>query len=472
MEQDLRTYRFSLIRELIFIVFFRKYLVISVFLVFLALNSLLALLLPPSYRSSGKFVIYIPQQLDPLRQETFYDYQGRAERLLQDQKELIFSQRVLNRVIERLEPNLPEPKRMKMISQLSEKIEVTPPRGATFKESNTFFVTFSDANPERAKHVAQLLCDAYLEAFSELGRESSSFSLSFYRDQAKRLYEELLQKEKELREYEVANADVLLGILNMLTTQGGPNMEVGPNSLLTQFRARYYELQEKLAGIQVGVAALEKELNKGSPPAIPGELQVVGHAITAFKSKVAQLEIQLNELRAQFTDRFPAVQSTQRELQMNMESLRKELERTILAQKVTAQSLAAQIAELDRVISELQENVKNIAAARSGYEHLKQQYEMAKQAYQKARDQMHQAELALALDQSKQTLTFVEPPALPEKPYKPNRLLLVALGFVGGIIMALAVSVTVDYFDHSIRRPEDIVQNVGIPVFASIPRVQ
>ncbi|MCX7823838.1 MAG: hypothetical protein N2260_10420 [Syntrophobacterales bacterium] len=470
MERPVRTYKFNIVREIIFIIFYRKFLIATVFITFFGVFLLIAILLPSVYRSSGKFSVYVPQQLDPLKREVFYDYQARAERLLQDQKELIFSQRVLNRVVEKLEPNLSEAERSVAVSKLIKKIEVTPPRGATFKETNTFLISFSDVDPKRAQQMARLICEAYIEAFNELAKESANFSFSFYQKQVQRLYEEMIQKEREMRDYEVEHADDLIGILNLSMTPG-PNMEVGPSALLTQFRARYYELKQKLAGIQVAISALENELQKSSHPAIPGELQIVGHAITAFKSKVAQLEIQLNELKAQFTSQFPAVKSTQLELQMNLESLRKELERTVQAQKVTAESISAQIIELEKVIEDLQNRVKNIASSRAAYEHLRQQYELSKQAYEKARDQMHQAELALYLEQSKQTLTYVETPSIPEKPYKPNRFLIASFGLIGGLIMALAVGATVDYFDHTIRRPEDIEEQIGIPVLTSIPKV-
>jgi len=470
MAGSVEEYRFSIVRELAYVVFARRRLVSFVFMAVFSVFVALAILLPPSYRSAAKFAIFVPQSLDPLRRETFYDYQARAERILQDQKELIYSHRVMNRVVERLHPNLNELERAAAITRLARKLEVTPPGGATYKESNTFYIAFTDSDPVRARDVAQLICEAYLETFSELAKESAGFSFSFYKDQSQRLYEEMLEKEKAMRDYEVQHADKLIAILNMQTTPG-TNLEVGPNALLTQFQAKYYDLQQQLAGIQLGLAALQREASKDSPPAIPGELQVVGHALTAFKNKVAQLEIQLNELRAQFTGQFPAVKSVQRELEMNMASLRRELERTIKAQRVTAEGLSGQIQQLEKVIKDLQNEVKEIATARATYEHLKQQFDLAKQAYEKARDQMQQAELAVALDQSKQSLSYVQAPSIPDKPFKPNRPLLLAMGLVGGLMVAIAVAVTLDYLDHTVRRPEDIKRHVGVPVLESIPRI-
>ncbi|WP_448383630.1 GumC family protein [Desulfosoma sp.] len=463
-------YRFSIVRELAHVVFTRRRVVALVFMGVFSLFVALAIFLPPQYRSAAKFAIFVPQSLDPLRRETFYDYQARAERILQDQKELIYSHRVMNRVVEKLYPTLNEMERAAAIARLVRNLEVTPPGGATYKESNTFYVAYTDSDAVRARDIAQLICEAYLETFSELAKESAGFSFSFYKEQTQRLYDEMLQKEKEMRGYEVENANKLIAILNMQTTPG-TNLEVGPNALLTQFQAKYYDLQQQLAGIQMGLSALEREAAKDAAPVIPGELQVAGHAITAFKNKVAQLEIQLNELRAQFTGQFPAVRSVQRELQMNVASLRRELERTIKAQRVTAESLSGQIQELERVMRLLQTEIKEIAAARATYEQLKQQFDLAKQAYEKARDQMQQAELAVALDQSKQSLSYVQPPSVPDKPFKPNRPLLLAMGLAGGIIVAIAVAATVDYFDHTVRRPEDVEKNIGIPVLESIPRV-
>lgn len=461
-----RTY--ILTKEILFIVSSKHKEFLIIFTLIFIPALLFAILSPSWYKASGKFTIIIPEQLDPLRKETFYDYQARAERLLQDQKEIILSDRVLRKAIEYIYPNMDAQVVSKVAEKLRNNTEMTPPRGANFRESSIFYVSYVDTDPDRAATVANAICNAYIEIYNEITRENSTFSFNFLKDQTDRLYNEMREAEEQLKEYEKENAQDLVGILN-LDPQRGTNLETGPGALLTQFYAKYYESQEKLAGIIATVNALEKE-HKSIDPAVPKEMQVVGHAITMFKSKIAQLEIQINELRSQFTDQFPVLKQVEKERMLNLSSLKEELSRTIRAQKITAEAMSAEIKSLEKIIESLKDRIKETATKRATYEQLRRQYEIAKETYIRAKDRLEQARVANSLNQAQQILTFVDRPSKPLKPFKPKRLMIVALGFLAGFLFALAAVVTLDFLDHSIKKPEDIKQHLGVPFVGFIPR--
>ena len=89
----------NIFREFVFILFDRMRLIIMVFLTVFILSTAIAVTLPSIYRSTAKFSLVIPQGFDPLQQESSYDYRNRMRRYLQDQKELIMSNRVLEKVL-------------------------------------------------------------------------------------------------------------------------------------------------------------------------------------------------------------------------------------------------------------------------------------------------------------------------------------------------------------------------------------
>ena len=94
----------NIFREFVFILFDRMRLIIMVFLAVFILSTAIAVTLPSIYRSTAKFSLVVPQGFDPLQQESSYDYRNRMRRYLQDQKELIMSNRVLEKVFQILNP--------------------------------------------------------------------------------------------------------------------------------------------------------------------------------------------------------------------------------------------------------------------------------------------------------------------------------------------------------------------------------
>jgi len=198
-------------------------------------------------------------------------------------------------------------------------------------------------------------------------------------------------------------------------------------------------------------------------------MEVSGRAITAFKGKVAQLQIQLNEMKPQFKENFEPMRQVEQELKLSVDALKSELKRSLVAQKITAQSLRARIGQLERTIKGLRDRIKTIAQEKATYQSLLQEYNITKDAYLRTQAQMEQARMALSLNQDKQFLTLIDEPTVPIEPYKPNRLFLILGGILAGLLLGVATALTVDHFDHRLKTVYQIETQLNVPVLGSIP---
>ncbi len=460
----------SILRELVFIIFDRLKLIILIFICILLLFIVYAVTTPNVYKSSSTFTLNIAQTFDPLQQELTYDYANRARRALQAQQELIYSNRVLEHVVHQYYPDVKPENYTNILNQLRQRIEIRPPQGQTFAESSTFYIIYSDMNPDRAAEIVSFITNIYIMEYEKLAKEKTDYSYSFFQDQTQELYQNLTEKAEELRDYETQQALALMEIL-ALDPENPTVSEVGPNVLLNQFQAKYYELKEELAAINKAINTLENEMQQHKIPALPEDVEVFGRALVTYRNKVAQLDILMNEMKTQFTDNFAPFQKTKKEFELGVSSLREELSRTIRAQKMDADKLETRIQEVEQVISELQERIRSTAYERSEYERIKQEYTVAKEAYLSAKNQTEQARLASAVDQSRQYLTLVEKPMTPTGPASPNRPFIISLGFLAACLMALGLAITFDYFDHTLKKPQDIENYFRVPNLGSLPNV-
>ncbi|HQN18369.1 MAG TPA: GNVR domain-containing protein [Syntrophobacteraceae bacterium] len=457
------------LREFIYIVFERKRIVLSIFIPVFLCSAILAVLLPSIYRSTAKFSIFVPQAIDPLQQERSYDYKNLARRVLEEQKQLVLSTRVLQKVVGKTLPDLEPASVPKRVEEIRKEVEVTPPAGESFEETSVFYVSYKGNDPLMVTEMVRTIADSYLEAYNELYKSRTSYSFDFFKDQTAALHADMMEKEKILRDYERQKAAALVDILNLETSGGSP--EVGPASLLTQFTRKYYELQEELAGVNVAIEGLQVEEKSTSIPAVPTEMDQAGRTIAIYKNKVAMLQILMNEMKSQFTGQFGPVKQAEKEISLTVDSMKQELARTIRAQKMNAEAIAARLQELEKTIRFLKDRITSTIEERSEYEQKRQQYQLAKDAYVNVRNQMEQARLAHSLNSSKQRLTLVDEPSVPGAPFKPDRPAIFILGFLAGIFLGVAAAVTVDYFDHTIKKPQDIERYLNVPMLGSIPKV-
>jgi len=459
----------NFLRDFTFIIFYRKKLIFLTALVILLAAVALAVLLPPVYQSSAKFFVNITEQLDPLQRERFYSIKEQMVRMIQNQKELIFSNNVLRKTAETIYPDAQGPELEQHIEQIKSNIQVSPPKGESFEGSNVFYLTFEGRQPDEVHAIAETLTEVYVATYAELSKSKASYSYSFFKEQVEQLDRELKEAANRLRNYEVRHSSNLLELLNL--ESGKTNIEVGPRALLSDSISRRHELSRQLDSLRTTIDALEEQAEKNRVPVILPEMEGAGRTLSAYRIKVAQLQLQINEMSTRYTNAYQPLKELREELDLTIGLLREEFISLIKARRIEAQSLQTELDEVEATIATLEENIAMTAQERATYESLKQEYALAEDAYSRTVEQLEQARMAASLNQDKQNLTLVEEPQLPSAPVKPNRVLLCIMGLVGGVLAGIALALITDYFDHTIKTPEDIERHLGVPCLGSISHV-
>jgi uncharacterized protein involved in exopolysaccharide biosynthesis len=81
------------------------------------------------------------------------------------------------------------------------------------------------------------------------------------------------------------------------------------------------------------------------------------------------------------------------------------------------------------------------------------------QKYQDIRSRLLEAKVAEGLEVQRkgERFSLIDPPSLPERPYKPNRLAIVLLGVILAVGGGAGVGAAAESLDHSIRTPDQLV---------------
>ena len=93
------------------------------------------------------------------------------------------------------------------------------------------------------------------------------------------------------------------------------------------------------------------------------------------------------------------------------------------------------------------------------------------QKYQDIRSRLLEAKVSegLEIQQKGERFSLIDPPSLPEKPDKPNRLAIVLLGFILAIGGGIGSGAVAESLDHSIRSPEQLARLTQLSPLAVIP---
>lgn len=134
-------------------------------------------------------------------------------------------------------------------------------------------------------------------------------------------------------------------------------------------------------------------------------------------------------------------------------------------------SLNKRRVELHSKLQEYEKRLQNLPDIERQYFSLLRDWENTNTRYRELKEKQMEAQIAEQLERKSKGERFsvVEPPLLPEKPIKPNRPLLAALGFVLALAAAVGFVVLRASLDKSIRKPTQITEITGVPPLAVIP---
>ena len=210
------------------------------------------------------------------------------------------------------------------------------------------------------------------------------------------------------------------------------------------------------------------------------------------QSEIATLEEQLKKLLVDSTEMHPMVRELRQKIAAAQQELDSgEFEIAGSEQPIAEATRQALKKELDNIIAkETQTSIASTAYA-SETEHdpnaaiyklllmdkvgtsRAQDIDVNKNIYQMLLQRLETAKITQRLEASKEgtRYTIIEPPRVPLKPTKPNKIKVIFFGIVLGSFAGTGLVFGREFLDHSFLDIEDAKQNLELPVLGAISRI-
>ena len=266
----------------------------------------------------------------------------------------------------------------------------------------------------------------------------------------------LEQSERELVRY-AAEKD----ILPIETTVDAEGRTTG---MRTQAASNLQALSEALAKASVDRIEAESRLS-GPGSHIAGE---AGSVLPGLRQRRAEVAAEYANLRAQFEDGYPPVQSLKSQVASLDNAIAREEQRSSsgarqeYAQAVERENdLRARVRQLESELfgqrsDSIQYNInqREVDTNRELYDGLLQRYK----------------EIGVA-GVGSSNIAIVDRAALPEGPSSPNLKLNLALALIAGIGLAFAYTFVREQIDQSVSDPADVSKLLGLSLLGPVPRL-
>jgi polysaccharide biosynthesis transport protein len=425
----------------------RRYLVLACLLLGLLLAAVAAFSLPTTYRSTATLLVE-SQDLPKTLVDT--PEGGAIEQRIARIREQVLSRGDLIQLIEQDEL-YPKERRSEPLSKIIEKMRHATTVSAlssdigqqSGSQNNTVAITMSFDYPDalKAQAVLQSFVSKFLSMDTEDVENQASLAERVLHDQADKLQSQISAIEGQITALKAKNGAALA------STGAPPLIDTGSFSaqitalqnenrqLISQAR-HPAEKDNALAAAEAALASAQSQYSDTHPDVI------------AAKERVAQL-------RRMAQQSGGAGDTIQEQIAANNAAIHQLMDQrdSMLARANASMAGQARAPAIEEQAMQLENQAST----------LRSQYQGVLENLLKAQNTTR-----MASEQRAEHLSLVDPANLPDRPYWPNRPLLIAAGAAAGLALGLLIALGLELLNRPVRSPRQIEQ-LGLPTIGVVP---
>lgn len=348
------------------------------------------------------------------------------------------------------------------------------PEGWEGAATFAFNVSFTHYNAEETYKITNDLVKLFFDENDRFSKERVVETEDFFSNEEAKRKSELEEIEKKVASYKRQYADSL-----------PENKEMYIGSL--------ERLENDLRATQREYSATQSELRSLD---VSLESAKAGVGLVATQDRVVAptdldgLKLELAKQKSIYSDNHPSV----RVLQRRVDDLEKVARvdsvkpgKPVTLQSVMVEKVQAQIDTANSRLESLRDEEANIRARirqtesrimRSSQTEgvlgaTLREYENAKTAYNEIKAKLDNSKIAknIEMENKGERFVLIEAPVFPQKPIKPNRIMIIIAGFFGAIAFAVASVIFIEALDKRIRGVEALASVMKTQPIATIPYI-
>lgn len=351
--------------------------------------------------------------------------------------ELMKSREVLNPIMEKVDLTDEEREKIKIEDFVKDYLEIT-----NVKKTDLITISAYGKTPEEAQMISQGVADNFLALMTKLNKEDNSSVLKFLDERIKIAKEEMETAENKLQAYQQEHK---------IYAPDAQTKSILEN--LNNYDTTIAQLQAQTDGNNAKLAGVTSQLEQQNASLL--EYNVSDNTnIGNIRESIVNKRVELVGLQQQFTDEHPDVIRAKEELNSLEKSLTDEIAKAVNSQSVTLSPVQSSLLK-DKISTEVQisvnnaslealkakqaeaqENIATLSADSVEYMRLSREANITGQVYTSLVQNYEQTRIQEAKDSM--DIQIIDAADLPKEdmPAKPNKKLIVVVGFVLGIMIS------------------------------------
>jgi uncharacterized protein involved in exopolysaccharide biosynthesis len=355
---------------------------------------------------------------------------------------------------------------------LQDKLQVEP-----LKKTDLIQVTYESPDPELAARVLSTLSNLYLEKTVAVHRPPGAFE--FFQAESQHYDQELQAAQAQLAKFDLEKGVADPQLEKQITLQKLSEFEATFNATevaIKETEKRTRVVQDQLASTpSQTVSQVRSSQNQ--------------YLMQQLKSTLLDLQLKRTALLEKFKPDYRPVQEIQKQIEETTATIAKAenspdreettdrnpsyewLESELTKANAELASLHARAAETQSVIRQYRERLGVIDVNGATQDNLAREVKEAEGNDLLYKQKREEARIGDALDRQRiVNVAIAEAATVPALPAHPHWALTLLLGTLLACLVSPGVAFVVDYFDPSLRTPDELRDVLQVPVLAALPK--
>lgn len=295
------------------------------------------------------------------------------------------------------------------------------------KDSNLIDLKVENGDPRLAANIANTLSEEYIQFMSEKNREQIGRSMKFLEEQKVKNDLELQKAIQALKDFQSQPRGVLV-------------LEAEFNSRtqdMVTFGSRLKTTRVEIQQLNAGIPRLQNELDATPEKKSVSSLDNSAVIVQEINPVYSSLSQMLAEKKVALAEKEGEAAGLQ----------------TLLASIST---------QLDALQTELSEK-------RTTEDSLKREVERLQKTSQTLTEKGAEAQIARSINVGDTSVIILSEAFVSSEPIRPNKKLNISIAIVLGLLVFILLAFVLEYLDNTLKTPEDINRELGMPVLGVIP---
>ncbi|QCI29027.1 GumC family protein [Caminibacter pacificus] len=324
---------------------------------------------------------------------------------------------------------------------LQKKLSASP----VSKNADILNIIFSDNIPQRAANFVNELINIYIQQSVKLKTAQANQTLKFIDNQLKIISKKLAESELALENFKKKNKVVDLTIEAQGIIQKLNDLDTKINELI---------LKENT------IDFIEKQIQGNNDIKLISSGLVDDPILSDLITQLQQLILKKETLLIEYTPKHPDVIKVNDQIRSLVEMIKNRINSIRVSIQNQMQTLLKIKKEYTKMLENLPQNERKLAD-------LLRTYQVNEKIYSYLLEK--RAATAIAKASIVSNNRVIDPALVPQKPYKPKKVLILVIGFILGLILGIVVALVKEFLSTKIKSKEDVEKLTDVPIVGTVP---